>query len=401
LLCACSDAVEGNAVSFWAMGKEGEAVKALLPEFERYYPGIRVSVQQIPWNAAHEKLLTAYAGDSMPDVFQLGNTWIPEFVALHAIDPVAMLADRSDYFDGILATYVMDGVMYAVPWYVDTRVLFYRKDLLADAGWSKPPMTWQGWIAAMEALKRRSNSVRFGMMLPLNQWQLLVILGLQNGSKLLRDEAQFGDFQSEPYRRAFSLYVGFFRKGLASVSEAQAANLYQEFAKGTFAVFLSGPWDLSELRRRLSASLQTRWATTPLPSVDGREVGVSLAGGGGLAISSTSRNKRAASCLIAFLSKPGIQQKFFTLTGDLPSRRIAWQGSEISNDANLQTFYRQLEYLAEVPKIPEWERIAERVAKYAERTIRGNGDEGQALEALDDDVASILSKRRWVINKAH
>jgi multiple sugar transport system substrate-binding protein len=49
-----------------------------MPEFERRYPEIQVKVQQIPWSAAHEKLLTAYAGDAMPDVFQLGNTWIPE-----------------------------------------------------------------------------------------------------------------------------------------------------------------------------------------------------------------------------------------------------------------------------------------------------------------------------------
>ena len=45
-------------------------------------------VQQIPWTAAHEKLLTAFAGDATPDVCQLGNTWIPEFAALDALEPL-------------------------------------------------------------------------------------------------------------------------------------------------------------------------------------------------------------------------------------------------------------------------------------------------------------------------
>ena len=36
---------------------------------------LRVEVQQLPWTAAHQKLLTAFAGDSLPDVAQLGNTW--------------------------------------------------------------------------------------------------------------------------------------------------------------------------------------------------------------------------------------------------------------------------------------------------------------------------------------
>ena len=72
------------------MGREGEVVRQLLPDFEREHPGIRVEVQQLPWTAAHQKLLTAFAGDALPDVAQLGNTWLPEFVALHAIDPVAV-----------------------------------------------------------------------------------------------------------------------------------------------------------------------------------------------------------------------------------------------------------------------------------------------------------------------
>ena len=68
-----------TVVRFWAMGSEGEIVASLIPEFERTHPGIRVEVQQLPWTSAHEKLLTAFAGDSTPDLCQLGNTWIPEF----------------------------------------------------------------------------------------------------------------------------------------------------------------------------------------------------------------------------------------------------------------------------------------------------------------------------------
>ena len=59
---------------FWAMGNEGGQVPNLMPEFERRHPGVRVEVQAIPWTAAHEKLLTAYAGSSLPDVSQIGNT---------------------------------------------------------------------------------------------------------------------------------------------------------------------------------------------------------------------------------------------------------------------------------------------------------------------------------------
>src|SRR5438094_101203 len=81
LVCGCTSRGDNaNLVRFWAMGREGEVVTELLPEFERTHPGIHVEVQQLPWSAAHEKLLTAFAGDSTPDLCQLGNTWISEFV---------------------------------------------------------------------------------------------------------------------------------------------------------------------------------------------------------------------------------------------------------------------------------------------------------------------------------
>ena len=49
----------------WLMGHEAEFLGQMLPEFERRNPGITVSIQQLPWTAAHEKLLTAFAGDAV------------------------------------------------------------------------------------------------------------------------------------------------------------------------------------------------------------------------------------------------------------------------------------------------------------------------------------------------
>src|SRR5574342_959070 len=73
------------AVELWAMGREGEVVERLVPDFERRHPGLRVRVQQIPWSAAHEKLLTAYVGEATPDIAQMGNTWMAGFGALRAL----------------------------------------------------------------------------------------------------------------------------------------------------------------------------------------------------------------------------------------------------------------------------------------------------------------------------
>src|SRR5687767_1861878 len=137
LACARGGADSRQLVRFWAFGREGEVVRELVPEFERRHPGVRLDVQQVPWTAAHEKLLTAHVGNAAPDVAQLGNTWLAEFVALGALAPLdqrlsrSATIDRGDYFAGSWEANVLDGATWGLPWYVDTRVLFYRSDLVA------------------------------------------------------------------------------------------------------------------------------------------------------------------------------------------------------------------------------------------------------------------------------
>lgn len=408
LLSGCrGESIPAVVIEFWAIGREGEVVGALIPEFERRHLGIQVRVQQIPWSAAHEKLLTAYAGDAMPDLFQLGNTWIPEFVALRAIENLDPRITESstvvaeDYFPGILETNVIDGHLYGVPWYVDTRLLFYRKDILEQTGVSIPPRTWEAWVEAMNRIKQRLGMDHYAILLPLNEWQPPVILALQRGAELLREGDRYGNFQSRAFREAFAFYLEIFRKGLApTVGETQIANLYQDFAQAHFAMIITGPWNIGEFERRLPAALQGQWATAPLPGPDEVYPDVSLAGGASLAISRASRHKDEAWKLIEYLAKPGSQRDFYRLTGDLPSRRAAWQEAGLIDHPHTQAFWTQLQHLQSTPKIPEWERIASQIARYSEEVIRERMSVDEALSALDRTVDDLLEKRRWLLQRA-
>ncbi len=94
LLGSCTRAPDKTVLTLWAMGREGEVIGALVKGFEADNPGIRVRVTALPNNGAHEKLLTGFAGDSLPDMAQMGNTWVPEFEALGALVPLdARIAD--------------------------------------------------------------------------------------------------------------------------------------------------------------------------------------------------------------------------------------------------------------------------------------------------------------------
>jgi len=396
----------GTVVELWALGREGEVVKGLLPAFEDENPGVRVRVQQIPWTAAHEKLLTAYVGRATPDVAQLGNTWIPEFVALRALEDLTARCAASptvraqDHFAGIWDTNVLAGKVWGVPWYVDTRVLFYRRDLLAAAGWPHPPRTWSQWREAMGAVKRLEGvGERFGILLPIDEWAQPVILAMQLGSPLLREGGRFGAFREPPFKEAFTFYVDLFRDALAPFAgQVQIANVYQQFAEGQFAMYVTGPWNLGEFRRRLPAGLQDSWATAPLPAP--REElypGVSLAGGASLAIFRASPRKEAAWRVVEFLSRLEVQVEFFRRTGSLPAHRQAWRDEGLAADPRVAAFAAQLERVQPTPKVPEWERIAQRLWEAADEVVRGGRSVARALEDLDRDVDAMLARRRQLL----
>jgi multiple sugar transport system substrate-binding protein len=402
-MAACTRAAPDEIVlQFWAMGREGEVVAELTRGFEASHPGIRVKVQQLPWQGAHEKLLTAFVGEATPDLAQLGNTWIPEFAALGALAALdsatatSAVVEKEDYFPGIWDTNVINGRLFGVPWYVDTRLLFYRSDLLAQAGFAHPPRSWSEWMEMLVAIKRLPGAEHYSILVPLNEFEPLLLLGLQQEEPLLRDGDRWGNFRSQGFRRALGFYVGLFEKELAPrATNTQIANVWNEFARGQFSFYITGPWNIGEFKRRLPQELQGSWMTAPLPGPGG--AGLSNAGGSSLVVFADSPRQEAAWKLIEYLSQPGVQRRFYELSGDLPPRRSSWDAPVLRGDIHAAAFRDQLERVEPTPKVPEWERIATEMRIVAEQAAHGDLSIDAAVSELDARADLILEKRRWML----
>ncbi len=392
-------------ITFWAMGAEGENVQPLIRQFEAQHPDIKVKVQSIPWGAAHEKLLTAVAGQSTPDVCQLGNTWIPEFQAIGALLELdsmiahSTIVDQDNYFEGIWNTNIIGKNTYGIPWYVDTRLLFYRKDILARAGFSRPPQNWDEWLELSYQIKKLSSPQqrRYAAFFSLiyNDWGVPVILILSNGGRLLKNNDCYGAFDEPAVLEALRFYVKFFEDSLAIRSMTEVSNIYQGFSDGLFAMMITGPWNVNEIRKRYP-ELKERWSTAPIP---GRANFNSIAGGSSLVLFKNAKRPAAAWRLIEFLSQPEIQIEFFKLTLDLPAVKSAWQADIIRQDREMAAFYTQLEHVVPTPKIAEWEQVAVKIQEHLEQVIFGRVSLEKAVANLNRDVDRILEKRQWLLSK--
>jgi multiple sugar transport system substrate-binding protein len=396
-------AQDANTVRFWAVGREGEVAADLIQEFLRERPDIHVEVQKLPWTAAHEKLLTAYAGETLPDLCSLGNTWIPEFMALNSLTPLDELASNSravpldDYFPGILESNRVAGRLYGIPWYIDTRLLYYRRDLLQQAGFDAPPTTWSQWEQMLGAIKKMVGRDRYSVLLPLNEFEPLLVLSLQQPSELLRDNGRYGNFRGADFHRTLEFYASMFRRDWApKMTNTQISNVWDEFGHGLFSFYISGPWNIAEFRKRLPPQLQDAWMTAPMPGPNGP--GASSAGGASLVIFNRSQSKAAAWALMEYLSRSTVQQRFYELTGNMPPRRSTWQSSTLASSPYAKAYLAQLDRVRSPPKVPEWERIAQEMRLAAERVVQGVATVDAACVALDRKTDEILEKRRWMMD---
>ncbi len=407
-LFACKSVQEENVtIKFWAMGSEAEQISKILPEFEKKYPNIKVKVQQIPWTAAQEKLITAFASDNTPDICQLGNTWIPQFASLNAIIDLSDFIARSstvkaeNFFSGIWETNIIDNRVFGIPWYVDTRLMFYRKDVFDRAGFKNPPKNWDELYSLCKKIKElNKGKEKYPIFIPTNEWNSFIIFGLQAGAKLLKEKDTRGNFSSKEFKEAFDYLIRFHKEKLTPFGMMQVTNVYQAMAEEYISIYISGPWNIPEFKKWMTGDLADKWATAPMPGYRNEYPGLSLAGGSSLVIFKDSKHKNEVWKLIEFLSEPKIQLKVYRVTNNLPSVIEAWNDSSLANDIYMKAFYQQLQRVTSAPKIPEWEQIVfSKLQQYAEFAARGVMTTEEALKKLDEDADRILEKRRWLTFK--
>ena len=396
LACAgCTHAPCG--LSVWAIGSEADALERMVPGFEASHPGVSVCVQELAWSSAQVRLLSAVAAGDPPDVAQVGDTDLAMLVTLHALRPERHISN--DFFRGAVHVTRFSGVSYGVPWYVDTRLLFYRPDILRRAGFDRPARTWRGWLRQMRAVKRILGPGQYALLAPTNEYEFLEVLALQEPAPMLRDGGRYGNFASASFRRALSFYRSLYQQHLAPrIDDRQLVNLWWEMARGDFVFYVSGPWNIGEFRRFLPPRDEDLWMTAPMPGPDGP--GVSIIGGSDFVIFRASRRAQLAHEFIRYMLADKQQVRLYELTGDLPARRGVWQLPPLVNDVKLRAFRLQLERVRPFEPIPEWDEIMDGMRRMAARVAAGDASVRAATAGFDRTVDDWLAKRRELLARS-
>jgi multiple sugar transport system substrate-binding protein len=371
-------------IDVWAMGTEGAELGVLADAYMADNPDVTVNVTEVPWEGAHDRIVNAIAGGEVPDVSMIGTTWMGEFAGLGGLDPTPSNIDSSAFFEGAWETTIVDGVSYAVPWYVETRLVYYRTDLAEEAGITEPPANWDELKALAEGIQE--GGAQYGINLQpggTGSWQTFMPFFWQAGGEIMDAEGNF-TLDSDACVEALTFYDSFFEEGLTAPSAGDVP-LEGQFANGDVGAFVSGPWMIGIITD--AGADPESWTVAHQPT---EESGTSFVGGSNMAVLSDADNKEAAWSFVQYLMQPEVQVTWYDTVKDLPSVQSAWDDESLAGDELLSVFGDQLSDAKAPPSIATWEQVAaEAIDSEIERVVVGDATPEEGCAAMQEGADSI------------
>ncbi|NUT41721.1 MAG: sugar ABC transporter substrate-binding protein [Thermoactinospora sp.] len=380
-----TDKVTGE-ITVWAIGEEGKALGAFTKEFEAANQGVKVNVTAIGWDVAHDKITSAIAGNATPDVSMIGSTWAGELAKTGALDPTpGNLFDKAAFFPGAWQTIDVNGTAYGVPWYVETRVLYYRKDQAEKAG-VKPPQTWEEFRTFVQALKDKGGASK-GFNQSYTQgaaWQEVLPLIWQSGGEVVKDGKY--TFDTPEAVAALKQYQSLFTDKLAPTDTPDGA-FPQTFIKGEVGGFFSGPWMIGVLNNDGGADFKDKFDVAPYPA--GPRGRTSFVGGSDWVVFKQAKNRDASWKFVQWLTDPKVQAKWYTTVKALPAVQAGWDQPELQGDEQLKVFGEQLKDAKTPPPFPTWEQLAKVLEAELEKLAKGKSTPEQTAKAIQEQADTI------------
>ena len=246
-------------LTLWTVHTPGpelqSAMTAIIEDFEAQHPDIRIEFEPVAGGLVYPKFLTAVQGEEMPDVAD-GFSYHPlQFAALDQMLPLNDIYENWEA-NGTLGNIVNEYAYrkffwqdnyWAVPWNLDVRAIYYRKDLLEEAG-LEPPTNWEEFREAVIALNNPDDGT-FGLVYPGGDFHITqhyyMMFMLQAGGSILNEDGDlvFGtdsldaNVEALKYLTDFTLEYDATPSGVASYNTDEVHTLFTQgraaFALGT------------------------------------------------------------------------------------------------------------------------------------------------------------------------
>jgi multiple sugar transport system substrate-binding protein len=355
-LAGCADAGSTEEatgpLTVWVMGDSGANFEQLVaPYVEK--SGQEVEVVAIPWDSIDEKLTTAVASGQGPDLIQVGLSKLRTFADAGALlelnDEIADHPglDPANFPAGVTSS--VGDAQVSVPWVADTRVLFYRSDILAEAGIDAPPATWEELRDDAKVLAGRGEG-QYGYYIP--QWDSPLPLEMtwSFGGQVVDGDGNI-DFDTAEFNDALDIYLGLYADG--SVPVNGDFDQTQGFISGITPMLMSGPYLASGISSS-APELDGKWSATTIPAGGSGEA-TSLFAGSNMGVWFNTDQKTASLDLLEYISSAEAQLSWYSINGELPALSAALEDPSLTTDPLVAVYTKQLASSNSLPLVSNWD----------------------------------------------
>jgi len=400
-----------TTLNFWTWVPD---IKNEVALFQKKYPKITVNVENVGQGAPHyQKIRTAVkAGKGAPDVVQMEYQYISSFnVTGNLLDLAPYGASKlsSEYTPWVWNQVTRDKAVYGIPQDAGPMGNLYRKDILAKAGITKAPVTWDEYAADAKIVKAKTGSY----MSDLASSQAGQMLGLlwQAGVKPFGYDGAKGvkvDVNGAKAKEVAAYWQKLIQEGSVSTDPDFTDSWYQGLASGKYAGWLTAAWGPVFLQGT-AAKTSGLWAAAPLPQYSSGANVSGNWGGSSDAVLKTTKNPIAAYELAKFINNDGASTLQFankqflfptssaTLTStDFTDQKAAFYGGQQVNklfagiSGTVDTKFEWLPYMDYA-----YSSYNETVGK----ALAAKGDLSAGLDAWQTALVSYGTQQGFSVNK--
>lgn len=362
-------------------------LRALLDDFERANPGIRVRDETLPSSsdAQHQfYAINLHARSAAFDVFAADVIWVAGFARagwLADLGAILPPAEAAQFFAGPIEAVTYHEHIHAVPWFVDAGLLYYRTDLLERFGFG-PPQTWEALAQVALAVTGREPGVR-GFVWQGKQYEGLVCNALEylhsNRGNVLADGRAALDTPANREALAFMADL-VLRRGVtpASVTTATEEPTRHVFGQGRAVFMRNWPYAWT-LYGDPASRVHGKVGVAQLPHFPGGESAATL-GGWQLAVNAFSAHREPAARLVAHLTAAPAQKRLAEAYGFQPSRVALYRDADLlARQPFLGTLEHVLAHARPRPVTPDYVRVSQILQSAFSAAISGLKTPRQAL----------------------
>ncbi|MCR5486140.1 MAG: sugar ABC transporter substrate-binding protein [Lachnospiraceae bacterium] len=276
--------------------------------------GVKATIQVVNWDNYWTLLEAGASGGELPDVFwmhsNVAQKYMENDMLMDMTDKIAASdkIDLSNYYEGIVDLYSMDGKNYAVPKDIDTIALWYNKTMFDEAGVAYPDDTWT-WADLAEAAKKLTTADHWGYAIaPSNNQDSFYNVVYSYGGNIISDDKKKSGWDDPKTIEAMELITGMIKDGscpdLTTLADNGADVL---FTSGKTAMVTQGSWMLAAFRD--NEYTHDNCDVAVLPYAKDPSDRTSIYNGLGWAAAANGKNLDAAWSLIEYLGSKEAQEK--------------------------------------------------------------------------------------------